>query len=69
MPIFEYKCGKCGKRSEFLEKSSRQPSRTCSYCGSKDLQKLLSTFVPQIKAGTSKSCHTCTDYKCPHAGN
>jgi putative FmdB family regulatory protein len=69
MPIFEYECKKCGKRSEFLESSGKRLSRRCSYCGSSSLEKLFSTFTPQIKAGESKRCQSCTDYKCPHAGN
>jgi putative FmdB family regulatory protein len=69
MPIFEYQCEKCGKRSEFLETTGKRSSKKCSYCGSDELKKLLSTFTPQVKAGQSKRCHSCTDYKCPHAGN
>ena len=67
MPIYEYVCKKCGKKNEFLEKLSDQPIKKCPDCGSDDLQKLFSTFSPQVKAGESKRCHGCTDFKCPHS--
>ena len=67
MPIFEYKCSKCGKISEFLETSSARLKRSCAHCGSKKLEKQLSTFAPKIKEGESKRCHGCSDHTCPHA--
>ncbi|MHC4221532.1 MAG: FmdB family zinc ribbon protein [Planctomycetota bacterium] len=69
MPIFEYQCRKCGKRTEFLETSGKPASKTCSHCDSPELQKLFSTFSPRINPGQSKKCHGCTDFKCPHSGN
>ncbi len=69
MPIYEYKCQKCGGQSEFLENSGKRTKKTCEHCGSSDLQKLFSIFAPKINPGDSKRCHGCTDYKCPHAGN
>ncbi|MHC4423588.1 MAG: FmdB family zinc ribbon protein [Planctomycetota bacterium] len=68
MPIYEYRCGKCGKMNEFLESSSRRRARSCAYCGSKSLQKQFSAFAPRIKGGASKRCHGCSDSTCPHAG-
>lgn len=67
MPIFEYKCGKCGEISEFLENHASQKAKNCSHCGSRELEKQLSVFAPMVKEGESKRCHGCTDYKCPHA--
>jgi putative FmdB family regulatory protein len=68
MPIYQYKCGNCGKISEFLESFSSKRSRTCVHCGSKRLQKQFSTFAAQIKEGASKRCYGCSDSACPHAG-
>ena len=41
MPIFEYRCGKCGQTNEFLILKKEEPLR-CKQCGSEDLTKLLS---------------------------
>mgnify|MGYP001157802573 CR=1 FL=1 len=69
MPIFEYKCGKCGRISEFLETASERGVKRCGHCGSEDLKKQISAFAPRVKEGESKKCHGCSDFKCPHAGN
>lgn len=68
MPIFEYKCKKCGKVTEFLENNGAKISRKCAGCGSSDLEKQFSTFAPRVKEGPSKKCHGCSDHACPHAG-
>ena len=69
MPIFEYKCGECGRMSEFLETAGDTSVKSCAHCGSKDLVKQFSVFSPRAKEGESKKCHGCSDFKCPHAGN
>jgi len=69
MPIYEYKCGKCGKINEFLENSSSRASRRYAYCGSKKLEKQLSIFAPGVKAGDSKRCQGCSDNTCPYTGD
>ncbi len=62
MPIFEYKCNKCGNKTEFLEKSGGKSKHVCKKCGSSDMQKLFSGFsVGQSDQGSS-SCPTGT---CP----
>ena len=45
MPIFEYACRACGKEFETLVRASDTPE--CVSCGSKDLQKKLSTPTTQ----------------------
>ena len=69
MPIFEYKCGKCDKISEFLESSASKKQRKCEHCGSTKLEKQFSVFAAGIKQGQSKKCHGCDDLTCPHLGN
>ncbi|MBA7672034.1 hypothetical protein ES703_80205 [subsurface metagenome] len=60
MPIFEYRCNKCGHKMEFLEKSSSGRKHVCERCQSSDLQKLFSGFsVGQSNQG-SNSCPTGT---------
>ena len=69
MPIFEYKCDKCGKVAEFLEQAGSRKKRSCPACGGEKLSKLISVFSPGIKEGQSKRCHGCSDNVCPHATN
>lgn len=42
MPIFEYKCKKCGEVFELLVRESTKPA--CPKCGGKRLEKLVSGF-------------------------
>jgi len=43
MPIYEYKCGKCGARFEMLVSSFSKRVK-CEKCGSTRVKKLMSTF-------------------------
>ncbi len=60
MPIFEYKCTKCGHVTEVLHKSRNAEKPTCAKCGSSDLKKLLSGFAVG-KASASPACDSCFD--------
>ena len=45
MPIYEYVCGKCGKRSSALLPSYSSPDPACTHCGSKRVTRLVSSFA------------------------
>jgi len=46
MPIYEYRCNDCGKRSSLLVlSSSHPPPLTCTYCHSAKLERILSRFA------------------------
>jgi putative FmdB family regulatory protein len=46
MPIYEYRCTDCGKRSSLLVLStSNPPPLTCRHCTSDKLERLLSRFA------------------------
>lgn len=46
MPIYEYRCRQCGKRTTRLILSiSAAPQQTCGHCQSPDLERLLSRFA------------------------
>ncbi len=46
MPIYEYACQECRKRSSFLIMNPRHPrSIACRHCGSSKLERLLSRFA------------------------
>ncbi len=45
MPIFEYRCKECGTTFEALVFSSNSDEIECEKCGSKETEKLMSTFA------------------------
>ena len=48
MPIYEYRCKKCGKETEVLVRSPEKPPTRCRECGGR-LEKLISTSAIQFK--------------------
>ena len=57
MPLYEYQCVKCGKKSEFIRNFSDPHETTCPWCGGA-LKKLLSSPAFQFKG----SGFYATDY-------
>jgi putative FmdB family regulatory protein len=45
MPIYEYRCAACGKRSSSLLPSYSSPDPACPHCGKSELKRLVSTFA------------------------
>ena len=45
MPIYEYRCQRCGKRSTALLPSWSAPDPACPHCGAAGLRRLVSTFA------------------------
>jgi putative FmdB family regulatory protein len=45
MPIYEYRCAECGKRSSALLASYSSPDPVCPHCGKPGLRRLVSTFA------------------------
>lgn len=61
MPLYEYRCAKCGHVMEVLEKADESRRHTCEKCGSRRMEKLMSTFGVGGRAGSSDdSCPTGT---------
>lgn len=58
MPIFEYKCAKCGHVMEVLQKSLTAEPPVCEKCGGAKLQKLLSGFAVG-KTAPAPACDSC----------
>ena len=48
LPLYEYKCKKCGRRFEKIRKFSDPPFTTCESCGGK-LEQLLSSPAIRFK--------------------
>jgi putative FmdB family regulatory protein len=53
MPIYEYRCEECGKRSSLLVGFS-SPDPACPHCGKAGLRRLVSTFAT-VSSGDSDS--------------
>jgi putative FmdB family regulatory protein len=45
MPIYEYRCEDCGKRSTALLPSYSSADPVCPHCGKPALRRLVSTFA------------------------
>jgi len=48
MPIYEYVCQKCGKKTEAIQRVGEKPLRVCPHCGGK-LKKAFSAPAIQFK--------------------
>jgi putative FmdB family regulatory protein len=48
MPIYEYKCGDCGKEFEVMQRITAEPLTECEACGGK-LDKLMSQSAFVLK--------------------
>lgn len=60
MPIYEYRCEACNKTSEILVlKKSEEKTVVCTYCGSKNLTKLISQPAAVIMGGSHPPGSTC----------
>jgi len=54
MPLYEYKCKKCGKRFEkvvSISEADKKPE--CPHCSGKDTEKLLSVFAAKSSSSSS----------------
>jgi putative FmdB family regulatory protein len=50
VPIYEYRCTKCGHLIEIIQKLSDRPLRKCTECSGR-LEKLVSRASFQLKGG------------------
>ena len=51
MPIYDYKCSKCGHQIEVIQKISDNPITLCPKCNKKGLKKLVSAPSFRLKGG------------------
>jgi putative FmdB family regulatory protein len=60
MPIYEYECLDCGKRSEFLVGVVEgEVKLQCGHCGSERLEKVFSQFAGSRGSAGSTKGKTC----------
>jgi len=64
MPMFEYRCAKCGHVSSFLEKAGTRGPHLCEKCGADETEKMFSTFATQ-SGDSSSSGSSCPTGTCP----
>ncbi|MGB9611278.1 MAG: FmdB family zinc ribbon protein [Bryobacteraceae bacterium] len=51
MPIFEYRCSRCGLRFEKLVRRQDEDGLACPSCGSSELRKEFSVFAAHSASG------------------
>ena len=49
MPIYEYRCKKCGKTFEYMQRMTDSPKKKCEACGASALERLISNTSFQLK--------------------
>ena len=59
MPIYEYRCARCGHQQEFLQKLSDAPHTRCTKCGEESFEKMVTAAGFQLKG----SGWYATDFK------
>ena len=63
MPIYEYRCGKCGFQKEYLQRLNEAPLTKCPECGKRTFNKMVTAAGFHLK-GTG---WYATDFK--HSGS
>lgn len=62
MPIYEYKCKRCGHTFDHLARTLSAAAKKCPECGARNPVKQFSTFSTSEGSHGSGSCSTGT---CP----
>jgi len=65
MPLFEYRCKQCGHVTTFLEKAGTKGRHVCEQCGSRETEKVLSSFSVGSDGGGSSGSSACPTGTCP----
>ncbi|MEI6971127.1 MAG: zinc ribbon domain-containing protein [bacterium] len=64
MPIYEYRCSKCGARFEHLARNSSDLASKCQKCGAAKPEKQLSTFSARVSEGHDHASGACGTEAC-----
>ena len=63
MPIYEYKCGKCKKRHEIMQKITEKPLTICPSCGGAMTKMISSTSFVLKGSGWYATDYAAKDKK------
>jgi putative FmdB family regulatory protein len=66
MPIFEFRCGKCGENFEvFFRSRDEKVAILCPKCGSKKAKRLMSAFAGKVgRTSAGGGCGSCAATTC-----
>ena len=74
MPLFDFLCKDCEATSEVLVRSAKEKV-ACPQCGSKNVERLLSTFAVRSQESSARDCRRlcgtdspCEDSPCQGGG-
>jgi len=59
MPIYEYRCKKCGETTEFLAGLGKDEEVCCQSCGGLEMERIISAPSYLAHAGARDPGHTC----------
>jgi putative FmdB family regulatory protein len=59
MPIYDYRCLKCGEISEILVRTSHKGEIKCPLCGSQNLEKMVSASYVVRPEGRAPGTTCC----------
>ena len=60
MPIYEYRCKKCGERFEKLVRFGTSTfEMECPKCGGREVDKLISVFSAKMSSSTAATASAC----------
>jgi len=61
MPIYEFKCKKCGNKFEYLCFNSKDAENAqCPNCGAQETERLLSCFSSMSSGGALTGTSSCS---------
>ena len=74
MPLYEYECEKCGRRTEVRQSVGQNGAQVaCSSCGAVGLRRVFSSFScigsdGSALPGGGSSCSSCSSGNCASCG-
>lgn len=60
MPVYEYRCRKCGGEFEVLAPTMKDPDDlACAHCGGRDVERQMSVFAARQAEVERGGCGSC----------